>query len=517
MVYEIVRRHQRGESIRQIKKVTRIARKTIRKILDENEQRRDDGDDIMARLGPKPRSPRPSKLDDHLDLINDLLKKFSDITAQRVFEELQTAGFDGSYSTVRDHLREVRPTAAKRAHDPVHTPPGKQAQVDWSPYTIGREGESKIKIEALSSVLHFSRHQYLDFSDNRQRITLFRGLVESFNAFSGVPAELVFDSEKTVVDRWEVGEPIINLNMLDFAAYYRVAIHIAPRADGAYKGAVERPFRYLETSFFNGRTLASLEEARDNLAWWLEHRANCRLHRTTRRRPMDMLVEEQPHLQPLPSHPYDTSELGWRIADGFHRVSFETNTYTVPRQYVGHRLCLRATQDKVEIYDGYARLLATHERVPHGAHDNRELPEHEKQRRIDINKVMQRFETLGEAAADFATRLRHQQRYAGVELSSILNLQSRYWLEDILAAIDQALAYHAYKASAVERILEVNAKPLLLQDIVAERIRAQIRRTLVQVPVRQRGLDQYQDLFTTSGSEDNEEEENDQETPDDTD
>jgi hypothetical protein len=63
----------------------------------------------------------------------------------------------------------------------------------------------------------------------------------------------VFDSEKTVVDRWENGEPVLNLGMMDFAAYYGFENHIAPRADGAYKGGVERPFWTVEQNFFNGR------------------------------------------------------------------------------------------------------------------------------------------------------------------------------------------------------------------------------------------------------------------------
>ena len=498
LVYEVVRRRERGESIRQIKRVTGIARKTISKILHENEERRATGDDIMARLGPKPRTPRPSMLDEHIETVAQLLDDYPDIIYQRVFEEIRDRGFDGSYTIVRDYVRQVRPKPTRRAHDPVHTKPGQQGQVDWSPYTI----ENKIKINAFSAILHYSRFQYADFTDNRKRHTLFRCLTRSFESYDGVPGELVFDSEKTVVDRWELGEPIVNLSMLDFAAYYHTEIHVAPRGDGAYKGVVERPFRFMNTNLFNGRTFHSLEEARTTLAWWLEHRANCRPHRTTHRHPDDMLVEERPHLKPLPSHPYDTSEIGWRIADGFHRVEFDTNTYTVPRNYVGHRLCVRATQTTVEIYDGYARLLATHERAPHGARDNRELPEHRKRRRIDIDKVMQRFETLGEAAAVFAARLRQRQRYAGVELSNILALQSRYRLEDVLAAIDQAMAYHAYKASSLERILQARAKPLLLQDVVAERIRNEIRRTLVKVPVRQRGLDQYQDLLAPSNRSD---------------
>ena len=396
----------------------------------------------MARAGVKPRAPRPSKLDPYIENIDTLLDDYPDITAQRVFEEIKLLGYDGGYTIVKEYVRRARPKPAKRAFDPVVLPPGKQGQVDWSPYTL----DSGEEIEAFSAILPYSRHQHVDFSANRQQHTLFRHLVHSFDEFEGVPHELVFDSEKTVVDRWEMGKPVLNLGMVDFAAYYRFAVHIAPRADGPYKGRVERPFWFLETNFFNGRTFNSLEEARATLGWWLENRGNCRKHRTTRRQPVEMLQEEIPHLIELPRHPYDTSEICWRIADGFHRVEFETNTYTVPRAYVGFRLCVRATENVVHIHDGYARHLATHERAPRGAHAECELPEHRRQRRIDIDKVMERIETWGEAAACFAARLRQQQRYVGVELSSIIAMQAEYRLEDILDA-----QVRARRERAIER------------------------------------------------------------------
>jgi transposase len=504
LVYDVLRRYERGESIRQIGMVKGIARKTVRRIVRGLEQRRADGDDALLREGPRPRAPRLSKLDRYVELVTCLIKQYPDITAQRVFEELRADGFDGKYSIVRDYIRELRPKRARRAHDPVHTAPGQQAQADWSPYRL----EGGEPIQAFSIVLHHSRYQWADFAHDRQRITLLRHLVDAFADFGGVPWEIVFDSEKTVVDRWELGQPIVNLTFLDFAAYYGFAVHIAPRADGAYKGCVERPFWFFETNLFNGRTFRRFDEARRLLRWWLDERANPRIHRSTRRRPDDMLAEELPAFKPLPPHPYDTSEIGWRIVSGLHRIEHDTNTYTVPRNYVGHRVCVRATANTLEIYDGFAKLLARHERAPRGAGHDSELPEHRRQPRIDIDKVIERFDAWGEAASRFAANLREGQRYAGVELCHILDLQSHYRLEDILAAIDHALAYRACTATALQRILQAKAQPLVIQDIVAQRVRAEIRRTLVKAPVRQRPLTDYQGLFSQSDTPDDPEDEN---------
>lgn len=492
LVYEVVRRFARGDSKRQIARALGIDRKTVRRMLREQEQRRAQGDDALARELGKPRAPRASKLDPYAERVDELFGEFPDITAQRVFEIIGQEGFDGGYTIVRDYVRQVRPRQSRRAYDPVTTAPGKQAQLDWSPYALPGCG---IEVNSFGLVLHYSSYFYADFTADRRQPTLFRRMVAGFDDLGGVPAEVVVDSEKTIVDRWEAGEPVVNLGFLDFAAYYGFEVHVAPRADGAYKGGVERSHLIVERNFLNGRRFHDLQEARERLARWRDRFCAERNHRTKRETRRALYLEEAPLLQPLPAHPYDTSEVVWRIADGFHRVRLETNTYTVPRQYVGARLCVRANETTVRIYDGFARLLAEHERAPRQAHEDRELPEHRRRTRVDIEKVLERFQLWGEGAAAFASRLRQRQRYAGKQLSGILCLQARYRLEDILAAIEQARSHDACTAAAVERILEVRATPLTLQDVLSDRLRAEIRDALRCTPVRQRHLDAYQQLL----------------------
>ncbi len=511
LVYEVVRRHRRGESQRRIAKVLGIARKTVRKMLADHEERRRRGDDALAREGPRPRAPRPSKLDRYADRIEELLKQFPKITAQRVFEIITEEGFEGRYTIVRQHMRKVHPKERKRAHDPVTTPPGKQGQFDWSPYTLPGCG---IAVNSFSLVLHYSSYQYVAFTLDRTRPTLLRQFVAAFDDLGGVPEEIVFDSEKTVVDRWELGRPIVNLAFLDFAAYYGFSVHVAPRADGAYKGGVESGHWVLEQNFLNGRRFYDLDDARSRLAAWRDRFSATRVHRTKGRTRLEMYQQEKPELQRLPAAAYDTSQIVWRIVDGFHRVLFETNTYSVPRAYVGAPLCVRVTEDAVRIYDGAARLLATHDRVPRGAREDRVLAEHRRKRRIDIDKVVEHFQIWGDDAATFAVRLRQRRRFAGAELSAILALQARYRVEDILTSIKHALDYDACSAKALERILQVRATPLDLHDVVTDRIRAEIRRALHRAPVRQRELEAYQKLLAQREDDDHTEDTDEPEDPD---
>jgi len=495
--YAVILRSSRGEGIRAISRAERVDRKTVRRILTDAEQRRQEGDDVLKRLGPKPRAPRHSKLDKYADVIESLVKQYPDIKATRLHEELQAQGYDGGYTIVRSRLRAVRPKAKRRAAALVRTGPGQQAQVDWSPYEIA-DGTT---IHALSVVLGFSRYRYLVFTSDERQATLFEHLRRAFESFGGVPGELVFDSMKTIVDRWEHNIPLLNLHALDFAAYYGFNFHIAPRADGAYKGKVERPFRHLDDSFFNARTFHSIEEANATLRVWLEEKVHSRKHGTTRRLPRELLEEERPCLKPLPVHPYDTRELAYRIVDGYHHVHFDDNFYSVAEEYVGESVYVRANLELLEIFNGRAEKLASHARLPRGGGIYQTLPEHKRPTRLNLTRLMARFEAWGEAPMRFATLLRERKRFAGKELAAILELQREWAIEDLLGAIKHALAHQAFDAASVERILRVNAKPRTLHDVIAARAREQVRRDLKLACVEQRKPTYYAGLLSGEGSQ----------------
>lgn len=231
LVYDVLRRRARKESIRGIARALDVHRKTVRKILDEHSARLEQGDDALARELPKPRAPRASKLDPWVDRIDALLADplRRGITAWRIFEIITEEGYDGGYTIVRERVAKVRPQGAKKAYDPVTLEPGKQAQFDWSPHTLPG---CKIAVNTFSLKLHFSSHLFADFALDRTRPTLLRYFVAALEDLGGVPYEIVFDSEKTVIDRWEMGRPIVNLAFLDFAAYYGFEVHVAPLSTG---------------------------------------------------------------------------------------------------------------------------------------------------------------------------------------------------------------------------------------------------------------------------------------------
>lgn len=491
LVYEVVRRQERGEGIRAIARGLDIDRKTVRRILKEMAERRASGDDALARERPRSRTPKPSKLDRYEKDIARIVAEFPDIRATRLHEELTALGFRGGYTIVREHLNALQPAKRAQVHELVVTSVGRQAQADWSPYAL----TDQTPIYCFSSVLSYCRALAARFTLDMRQPTVFRMLRRTFDAHGGVPAEIVFDSMAGIVDGWDFDRPILNLRAVDFAAYYGFAIHVAPRADGAYKGKVERRYRFMEESLFNGRKFHTLDEANQTLDWWLEHKANSRKHPHLRRPIAELHAEERAVLRPLPSHPYDDREMAHRLVDSYGYVAFDGNHYRAPPERVGQWVYVRATEDSVQIVVAPVTIAATHPRAPRNAGRFEPPPEVDRPRRRPLNEILACFESWGPTAMKYAEAIRARSRYAGKELGHVLGLRTNWAAEDVLRAIEHAYHHAAFGPRDLERILAARAKPRTLDDHLADSARQRIQRALAEAPVEQRGLAAYARLL----------------------
>ncbi len=105
--HQVVTLAGQGLARRAIARAMGVSRNTVRKILEAHVESRQAP---QAALTPAPaRVPRAQKLDDFRDKVTDLLTRFPDITAQRIFEELRVAGYDGGYTQIKVHVGRVRP------------------------------------------------------------------------------------------------------------------------------------------------------------------------------------------------------------------------------------------------------------------------------------------------------------------------------------------------------------------------------------------------------------------------
>lgn len=493
----IVTMHAQGWKIRALCKHFKIGRNTVRRILAKNDRQRREGHDPPARS-----LPRKSSLDRYLPFMRRLLEEFPDITGVRMFEELREAGYTGGITILRDRLRSMRKRPKREPVVRFETEPGRQGQMDWSPYTLPFLRTGKATVQCFSYILGFSRRQYIDFIPNRDFYSLIRRHRDAFEHFCGAPRECLYDGEKTVVLRWEAGRPVFNPSFVAFITHYRCKPVACRPGRPETKGKVEKPFQYVEGNLLNARKFQDLDDLRAMARWWIANKSDPHLHDTTGRVVLDLFMEQElSALNPLPLHPHDCSEVALRICrvDGF--IESDTNLYSVPYECVGDILTLKATEREIFVYSQELDLVAHHQREPLGAATKVESPLHRSHPKVryGFEPVREAFLALGNAAETFAAGLKKEHpRNCGFHARFILQLKETYSSDDIGCALAHAIRYQAFDGKAVERILKARATPRTLESIRNDRAGETLQRALPKI--RQRDLNEYSRMLVRQDS-----------------
>jgi transposase len=321
-----------GRSIREIHRITGLARQTIRKILSEV---------VPKGYGPRPR--RKTKLDDYLPNLLDTVNRRPWLSAVRIYEELKTVGYTGCYEQVKTKVREVRQDAQARSRACVRieTDPGVEAQFDWKgPLRGVVEGQ---EVYVFRLVLGYSRFRVTRAVRNLKLPAVLSDLQWAFERIGGIPSRIVFDNFKAAVIQ---PRPNLRLNagFLAFCAHYGFEPKPHLPFQPQRKGKVERGFRDLEQSDLVHRRYATLAEFQAALdAEDVAHAE--RIVSTTGARPIDRLERERPFLQSLPATAFDPRPVETRLVLSDCVISFQAAYYSVPFVLVGKRVTVKLDVD----------------------------------------------------------------------------------------------------------------------------------------------------------------------------
>jgi transposase len=494
---DIIRLFYGGTSKRRIAKRLGVSRGTVDKVIEQHQHARRQGSAPFEGQASKKR--RTSQIDPFESSITTLLERYPDITAVRLHEELRALGFQGGYTIVRDRLRALRPKTPKAVVERFETPMGLQAQMDYSPYEIPFTEEGRRKVHAFSYVLSYSRRQYVHFVEQEDLMTTLHEHLHAFEYLQGVAATCLYDNMKVVVIDYDDQQPLYNPRFLAFATHYGFRPWACRVRRPQTKGKVERPFYYLETNLLNGRSFRGLDHLNEVTAWWLREVADVRIHRETRRRPIDLYAEERAHLLPLPAHPYEVAEVIYRSVNPEGHVLYLQNFYSVPWHYIGRILPVRVTPSELIVYGPHLEEIARHALYPRSVTGQKHtLSAHRPRddRRGQREALRERFAALGAEGVRFLEGLIQHRRFGTHEATKVLALVGLYRVSDVYAALERAVRYRAFSLRAVERILAACAQPRPCLQALEYEATEQIQSLRLDPPITPREAAAYQELLS---------------------
>ncbi|MGZ6576486.1 MAG: IS21 family transposase [Solirubrobacteraceae bacterium] len=340
-----------GLGIREIRRRTGLHRETIRKALGSS-------------APPSYSRPsRGSKLDPFKGQVHELLREDPEIEGQRIRELLIESGFDGGKTIVDDYVREVRPFFRdQRTFQRTVYRLGDVMQFDlWQPKREVAVGYSQTrKGYVVVGVLGYSRFGAGALVFSKEAPDVLWGMRRCVWRTGALAKRLVVDREGCL----HAGGGRPTEEFASFCGQLSIGWRILDPGDCQAKGVSERLQGFMETSFEPGRSFANELDFQDQLDRWFSERANVRLHRTLRERPVDRLVRERESMRPLPEPGPDLDRRIVIRVPPQPYVHVDRNDYSLDPRLVGRRVEVRVSQREViAVALDTGELAAKHRRV----------------------------------------------------------------------------------------------------------------------------------------------------------
>jgi transposase len=404
-----------------------------------------------------PVSPnRTSKLDPFKDKIQALLESYSDLSGVRIHEEVKAMGYSGGISILRDYLRTIHPPP--KAFLPIRVLPAEEAQCDWA--YAGRISSQRVYCFLMT--LSFSGMLYLEFFPSQRLESFLMGHLHAFRFFGGIPKKIRYDNLASVVLH-RFGSTIqFHPRFLDFSGYYLFDPSPCNVKAPHEKGRVERDVQYVKRNFLAGRSFLSLTDINAQALSWRDQVANCRIHGSTKQKPIDLFLREEQHrLIPLPERDYDIRITTPVKSSSQALVQFETNRYSVPFTYASRMLTLKADDQFVSIYDKdqliaqHPRSFQKYQRIEDPNHYKGLLPSKPK---ATYFKHRDALLALGETARRYVEALAKTELHPFYQFKKVIALIDLYGKTEVLQAMDHALRYNALGHEYLQNIILVNRR-----------------------------------------------------------
>ena len=362
----------------------------------------------------------------------------------------------------------------------INRKPGEIMEVDWAGQKmeiVDNETGEIITANIFVAVLAYSGYAYVEAFLGNDQETWVTAHVNAYRFFGGVTRILVPDNLKTGVIKNTRNELVINKAYQEMAEHYGTAIVPArvkaPKDKATVEGAVGHVSSFILAAIRNQRffTLHELNKT-------IKERLHALNHRQFKKKDgsrASLFAEERALLLPFPQQEYEHAT--WKIATvqfSYH-ISVDGQFYSVPFEYIKHKVDVRLTRNVVEVFIEQTRVCS-HTRLygrqgQYSTQDAHMPPKHQQYVQWNGDRFRKWAAKIGpNAAAVVETILTgHKVEQQGYRTCmALLKLSDTYTAQRLEAACDRALFYtprpnyksiHAILKSGQDKISESTATP----------------------------------------------------------
>jgi transposase len=353
-----LRRKIRNEeiSLRQLERDTGIHRQTLRKIRDNSQP-------------PGYQRTKPiekTKIGPYMDRIKAIIKADKEVhkkqyhTAKKIWEILQSEGFEGGYTIVKDAIREIRKTS-KEVFMPLSQRPG-EAQVDFGQAVVKLNGTLKKVVFFVMSMVHSDAMFVMAFPRECTEAFM-EAHVRAFDFFGCVPNRISYDNTRIAITK------ILTHHKRKHTAEFKRLIshylfepHFCNVRRPNEKGIVEGSVKYSRLNF-----MVPVPQVKDydELNRLLRDCCQSDLDRILRGKrslsKKQLLAEDRIAAIALPDDKFDYRKTTSTFAGSESLVRYDTNDYSVPVSSAHHQATIKASVSFIEVYR-LDKLIAKHRR-----------------------------------------------------------------------------------------------------------------------------------------------------------
>jgi transposase len=358
--------------------------------------------------------------------------------------------------------------------------PAETMEVDWAGQTahlMDADTGEVIDAYVFVSALPYSGYAYAEAFLTHNQEAWITAHVNAYNFYGGVTRILVPDNLKTGVIKNTRSELVLNKTYQDMAEHYGTAIIPArvrsPKDKAAVEGAVGNISAFILAAIRNQQffTLKELNAViRERL-----HAFNHKAFQKKDGSRATWFAEEQAYLLALPLNPFEMAT--WKVATvafNYH-IGVEEQYYSVPHEYIKHKVDVRLTRNTIEVFIEGTRLCShvrLHgQRGQYSTQESHMPPNHQKYIQWNGERFRNWAKKTGQNTAAVVESILtgykvEQQGYRAC--MALLKLSDNYSPERLEAACIKAFSYMprpSYKAiqailkTGQDKITEETALP----------------------------------------------------------